>query len=118
GCRQLRHESILSARRPWDEAAGTPEPAESTNDTAAISTNPSGQIVSTVACTRVRIAYRKVASISTATSPAVTARLTSGGPQLMTGLPTSGRRTRLRTPGTRAAHRGRSPPAGRAAEMG
>ena len=73
-------------RRP-----ATPEPADSTNDTSAISTNPSGQIVSMIAWTRVRIAYAKVASISTATSPAVTARLTSSGPQLMTGLPTSGR---------------------------
>ena len=40
-----------------------------------------------IACTRVRIAYAKVASISTATSPAVTARLTSSGPQLMTVPP-------------------------------
>ena len=67
------------------------EPADSRNDTGAISTNPSGQTVSMIACTRVRIAYAKVASIRTATSPAVTARLTSSGPQLTTGLPTSGR---------------------------
>jgi hypothetical protein len=40
-----------STRRP-----ATPEPADSTNDTPAISTNPSGQIVSMIACTRVRIA--------------------------------------------------------------
>ena len=75
-----------STRRP-----ATPEPADSKNDTRAISTNPSGQIVSMIACTRVRIAYRNVASISTATSPAVTARLTSSGPQLTPHLPTSGR---------------------------
>ena len=41
-----------STRRP----AG-PEPADSQKDTRAMSTNPSGQIVSVIACTRVRIAY-------------------------------------------------------------
>ncbi|HLK78460.1 MAG TPA: hypothetical protein VKU77_33030 [Streptosporangiaceae bacterium] len=44
-------------------------------------TNPSAQTVSMTACTRVRIAYANVASISTATTTAVTARLTSSGPQ-------------------------------------
>jgi hypothetical protein len=40
-----------STRRPV-----TPEPADSPNVTMAISTNPSGQIVSMIACTPVRIA--------------------------------------------------------------
>ena len=40
-----------SSRRPVE-----PEPADNENDTSAISTNPSGQIVSMIACTLVRIA--------------------------------------------------------------
>ena len=48
-------------------------------------TNPSAQTVSMIACTRVRIAYANVASISTAAVAAVTPRLTSSGPQLIRG---------------------------------
>jgi hypothetical protein len=61
-----------------------PCPADRPNDTAAISTNPSPQIVSMIACARVRMAYAKVASMSAATTKPVTARLTSSAPQLIT----------------------------------
>jgi hypothetical protein len=40
-----------SPRRPKE-----PDPADSKNETSAISTNPSGQIVSMIACTLVSIA--------------------------------------------------------------
>ena len=69
-----------NTRRP-----ARPCPIDSKNDTSAMITNPSAQTVSMIACTRVRIAYANVASISTATVTAVTPRLTSSGPQLIRG---------------------------------
>jgi hypothetical protein len=45
----------ISPRRP-QEPDPSARPDDSPNETSAMSTNPSGQIVSMIACTRVRIA--------------------------------------------------------------